>query len=88
MSELNGQVEETPKERRMRQRREASARWRAKPGNAERQREAQARWQADPKNRERVRVSRAEAKARRDAENAATEAAANLRDVIGAGGDA
>lgn len=63
MSEQNGQAEETPKERKLRQRREANARWRARPGNMERQREAQAKWQADPKNREKVRASRAKKRA-------------------------
>lgn len=61
---------ETPEECRRRRRREASARWKAKPGNADRKRETQARWRAEnpeakakwygqPENREREREAKA-----------------------------
>lgn len=83
--------DETPQERRKRQKREAMARWYAKPENrqkfldaqkephaVERRKEANARWYAKPENREKV-IERSKAQyARRKADKTASAMAEEL----------
>lgn len=76
---LVDRVEETPAERKKRQRREANARWRAKPGNAEKQRAAQKRWLEDPSNRAKLAESVARYRATPEGRRKNSEASARSR---------